>query len=177
MEEKDKSSAYRVYLPPFRQAWSSRAWSKGVAARLLHDVVEVTDVILEDVRNHFDERIAKIVEACTENYKLEKKDFDAKGTWRERKEHTIYEVIPHASTDEILVVLADKLDNIRSVYNDYLVLRDDLWDRFNAGKAGQKWYFNSLLEAIKEKNIRDEKVSSLFSKLRDINDKLFQEIS
>lgn len=146
-----------------------------VAAGLLHDVVEDTDINLEDVQNEFGDRIARIVKACTENYKLEKKDFNAKETWRERKEHTIYEVIPRATADEILVMLADKLDNIKSIYNDYLALKDDLWNRFNAGKAEQNWYIQALLEAIKAKNVRDEKVSSLYSKIQDIHDKLFAE--
>jgi len=48
------------------------------------------------------------------------------------------------------VVLADKLDNIRAISSDYVEIGDELWERFNRGKDDQKWYYQGLLQAIRD---------------------------
>jgi CheY-like chemotaxis protein len=148
-----------------------------VAAGLLHDVVEDTGVEIEELRMQFSSRIAGIVEACTENYKLIKTAFDGIATWQERKEHTVKEVIPHATAEQLQVILADKLDNIRSIHADYKTLGDELWTRFNAGKDRQKWYFQSVIEAARNNKNIDEKGKTLRDKIRQVHDDLFNDLS
>ena len=128
-----------------------------IAAGLLHDIVEDTTVTIGQIKTEFGKRVADIVASCTEKYKLEKSDFNAAETWQERKEHTVNEIVPHATADQLLVILADKLDNIRSIQMDYEKLKDKLWERFNAGKYRQRWYYKSLADAaIKNPNINEQ---------------------
>jgi hypothetical protein len=44
----------------------------------------------------------------------------------------------------LLVSLADKTHNAEAILFDYRVLGDALWDRFNGGAAGTRWYYQSL---------------------------------
>src|ERR1043165_5018773 len=52
-----------------------------IAAGILHDTVEDTDLTLEYIKETFGERVAAIVEGCSEP--------DKSATWEERKRHTI----------------------------------------------------------------------------------------
>ncbi|MED3562733.1 HD domain-containing protein, partial [Bacillus xiapuensis] len=52
-----------------------------VAAGILHDTVEDTDLTLEDIKQEFGEKIAEIVAGCSEP--------DKSLSWEKRKEHTI----------------------------------------------------------------------------------------
>ena len=66
-----------------------------------------------------------------------------------KKKHTIDFVVETASFNQLLIILVDKLDNIRSINYDYKIFGDNIWARFNAGKAEQQWYYHSLLNAFK----------------------------
>jgi ABC-type uncharacterized transport system substrate-binding protein len=43
-----------------------------------------------------------------------------------------------------LVSLADKTHNAEAILFDYRVLGDSLWDRFNGGADGTRWYYGEL---------------------------------
>src|SRR4026208_2146853 len=58
-----------------------------LSAALLHDIVEDTDITIEEVEHRFGKRIADIVRGCTEQDKLEKQALDKRASWKERKEH------------------------------------------------------------------------------------------
>ncbi len=45
------------------------------------------------------------------------------------------------------VTIADKIDNARAILADHLRLGDGVWERFNAGKEDQLWYYRSCVEA------------------------------
>ena len=81
-----------------------------IVAGLLHDTVEDTSVTLEDIRKSFGEKVASLVEAASEP--------DKSDTWENRKRHTI-EYLKTAPMDVLLLSCADKLDNIRSIKEDY----------------------------------------------------------
>ena len=62
----------------------------------------------------------------------------------------LHDVI-EATRDEKILALADKLSNIRSTARDYLVLGDEVWQRFNQkDKEMQGWYYKGVAEALKE---------------------------
>src|SRR3954447_19078300 len=52
-----------------------------VAAAILHDTIEDTDITLDDLRRDFGEQVASIVAGCSEPHKSH--------PWEERKRHTI----------------------------------------------------------------------------------------
>ena len=109
-------------------------------AALLHDVVEDCGgaPMLREVRRRFGDRVAKIVDGCTDS------DTDPKPPWRERKENYIRHL--KKADDEIrLVSAADKLNNIRSILSDYRNVGEAIWARFNGGRDGTLWYYRALL--------------------------------
>jgi guanosine-3',5'-bis(diphosphate) 3'-pyrophosphohydrolase len=82
-----------------------------IAAALLHDVVEDTEVDLDDVRAEFGDEIAKLVEGVT---KLTRVQFQS----REQAEAENYRKLIIAMAEDvrvILIKLADRLHNLREI--------------------------------------------------------------
>ena len=44
--------------------------------------------------------------------------------------------------------LADKLSNMRAIASDYEQQGEQLWDRFNAGKEAQHWYYSAIATSL-----------------------------
>ena len=113
-------------------------------AALLHDIVEDQggSARLEEVRERFGDRVAMIVEGCSD--RIDEQD---ELPWRERKEHYLAELDSHPP--EVLIVsLADKLYNARAVERDYRTFGEKFWGRFNGGRAGTLWYYTALSTAF-----------------------------
>ncbi|MBL8039527.1 MAG: HD domain-containing protein [Nitrospira sp.] len=112
-------------------------------AGLLHDAIEDQGgrPTLEIVRTRFGERVAAIVDGCTDT------DVTPKPPWRERKERYIHH-LQAASPSVKLVAAADKLDNARAIIADYRMLGSSLWGRFNAGKEEQQWFYRGCVTAL-----------------------------
>jgi GTP diphosphokinase / guanosine-3',5'-bis(diphosphate) 3'-diphosphatase len=82
-----------------------------IAAALLHDVVEDTEVELDDVRAEFGDEVAKLVEGVT---KLTRIQFQS----REQAEAENYRKMVVAMSEDvrvILIKLADRLHNMRTI--------------------------------------------------------------
>jgi (p)ppGpp synthase/HD superfamily hydrolase len=110
-----------------------------VAAGILHDTVEDTDLSLDDIENMFGHRIAEIVYGCSEP--------DKSLPWEDRKNHTI-EYLKTAPKEVRVVACADKLHNVRSILKDYQQDGEAVWDRFNRGKEQQEWYYRNVAESL-----------------------------
>lgn len=106
-----------------------------VIAGFLHDTVEDTDVTLDEIRTNFGERVANLVAAVTES--------DRSAPWRARKQETL-DKLQAADEDVLVLALADKIDNIRSIWNYLQREGEHLWERFNRPRGDQAWYFRSL---------------------------------
>jgi GTP pyrophosphokinase len=52
--------------------------------------------------------------------------------------------LPAKPPQSLLVSLADKTHNAEAILFDYRVMGDSLWDRFNGGAAGTRWYQRAL---------------------------------
>lgn len=118
-----------------------------VAAAVLHDTVEDTDVTLEEIREHFGSRIAELVAAESEN---KRENLSSASTWKIRKEETIAHL--KTATKEVkMLTLGDKLSNIRSVCRDYEAIGDALWQKFNQkDKNEHRWYYKSIADCLSE---------------------------
>jgi (p)ppGpp synthase/HD superfamily hydrolase len=118
-----------------------------VIAALLHDAVEDQGGLprLDEIREKFGERVARIVDGCTDSYEVsgEKRD------WGERKRAYI-EKIAHELSDVRLVSAADKLANSREILADYRVEGDAVFDRFTGRKAGTLWYYRTLVNVFRQ---------------------------
>lgn len=119
-----------------------------LAAMVLHDVVEDTSFTMEDVKCKFGERVAKFVAADTEN---KREDRPARETWKVRKTETHNFVRNVASREEKMIVLGDKLSNLRAIYKDYLRIGDRVWDKFACNsREEQGWYYKEFVELFAE---------------------------
>jgi len=125
-----------------------------IAAGLLHDTLEDTELSEEDLRKTFNDRITRLVLGASE--KLENRE---KTPWKERKKHTI-ESVKKADQRVKYLVCADKLSNIRSMLREKEHSGDKLWDKFNAGYRWQKWYYRNMVESLKD--LEGEKIYQEF---------------
>ncbi len=114
-------------------------------AALLHDAPEDQGGRdrLADVRARFGERVASIVEGCTDTFE------QPKPPWRARKEAYL-EHLREADADVLLVSLADKVANARALVADYRTEGEALWSRFNPD-ADQRWYYRALADVFLER--------------------------
>jgi (p)ppGpp synthase/HD superfamily hydrolase len=116
-------------------------------AALLHDAPEDQGgrETLEAIRQRFGDRVADIVHGCTDTYD------SPKPPWRQRKQAYL-EHLQSAPEEVCRVSLADKLHNARSLMTDLIRSGDDVWYRFNGGKAGTLWYYHSLLQVFRSRS-------------------------
>jgi (p)ppGpp synthase/HD superfamily hydrolase len=117
-------------------------------AALLHDALEDTDLTEAELREEFGDRVADIVVACSDTTDHRTIGRRSKPPWRARKEAYLAH-LADAPYDALLVIVADKLHNARSIAADLAEVGPALWSRFNASDpADQEWYFRSLVEQL-----------------------------
>lgn len=109
-------------------------------AGVLHDTAEDTDATIEEIIDLFGSEIGALVDAHSEDKTL---------SWDERKQHTI-DKLADAPLPVKMLVLADKVSNMRNIVSDHKEVGDKLWDNFNAPKEKQAWYYNSILNALRD---------------------------
>jgi (p)ppGpp synthase/HD superfamily hydrolase len=125
-----------------------------IIAGILHDVIEDTAIKPDYIRKNFSDKVAMIVEGCTEPDKF--------WSWKKRKFHTI-EFMKSAPLEIKIVACADKLHNIRTMITDYKKHGEKVWKRFKAGREEYEWYFRSLIESFYlDEQSKDVKLFSKF---------------
>ena len=114
-------------------------------AALLHDAAEDQGGLetLEQIRRRFGDRVAMIVDGCTDTYET------PKPAWRQRKDDYLAH-LPTASPSVWRVSLADKLHNARTILVDLHSQGGQVWERFNGGKDGSLWYYHSLVQIFQQ---------------------------
>lgn len=127
-------------------------------AALLHDGPEDCDgrQTLSEIEQQFGERVAHIVEGCTDS--MDK----PKPPWQARKSRYIAH-LPDADSSILIVSLADKVHNVRSLGLEHRQVGQDLWQRFSASQEQSLWYYRSLLQVFEE--VCDERCSVLVTEL------------
>lgn len=105
-----------------------------ICAALLHDTVEDTAVTLDQIQKEFGPQIAEYVSSHTE---------DKTKSWEERKQHTI-ECVKTAPLEVKALIVADKLDNLRSMIKGQQQIGTEMWACFKRGKDQQKWYVDGI---------------------------------
>lgn len=115
-----------------------------LAAAILHDTVEDTDVTIEQIREAFGDRVAVLIQNETA-------PLDETMPWREKKTAQVKQ-LASSPFDSKVVALGDKLSNMRGIAWDYRKIGDAVWNLFHApnGKADVEWYYRSLAEALSE---------------------------
>lgn len=110
-----------------------------VAAGILHDALEDTAVTYEEILIEFGEQVVNLVVAASEP--------DKSLLWEERKEHTI-QSLKEVGLEELQIITADKLHNLRSIREELERSGEELWSRFNRGREKQRWYYSSIVKEL-----------------------------
>jgi (p)ppGpp synthase/HD superfamily hydrolase len=108
-------------------------------AALLHDAVEDQGGLdrLRDIRGRFGSVVADIVDECTDSYG------EPKQHWRKRKEQYLSE-LEEASPGALLVSVADKLDNVRTMLRGLRSHGDEIWEQSGKNPEDARWYYGTL---------------------------------
>jgi (p)ppGpp synthase/HD superfamily hydrolase len=122
-----------------------------LAAAVLHDYLE--DVPDPDgperIRTETGDEVLELVSAVTEN---KRPGLDSGATWEIRKREQLerLETMPEPA---VLIKCADVLHNLLSLEMDLFDAADRqaVWDRFNATRQRQLWYFGSILGAARNR--------------------------
>ena len=118
-----------------------------LAAAALHDTIEDTDVTVEDIRREFGDRVAELVHAESDQFT---EGVSEEESWHDRKQAAI-DRLRDASHDAKIVALGDKLSNMRTIYRDYQMIGDDLWNIFHVkDKASHEWHYRGLADSLSE---------------------------
>jgi (p)ppGpp synthase/HD superfamily hydrolase len=119
-------------------------------AALLHDAAEDQggEPRLADIRNRFGDRVADIVRACSDSV-VNVSAGEPKEDWHLRRTRYV-EHLGTADQDALLVSLADKVHNARSILRD---LRKPevgaaVWKRFNSSRTDTIAHYRALAQAF-----------------------------
>ena len=111
------------------------------ALKALHSAGSPENMTPEELERTFGGRILSLVQEESE---------DKERTWRERKASTI-EHLKQASREVKLLTLGDKLSNMRSTARDYMVIGDEIWQRFNEkNRESHRWYLAGILDGLQD---------------------------
>ena len=114
-----------------------------IAAAVLHDVVEDADIAIEEIEERFGSRVRELVQSETEDKRADRPPAE---TWRIRKEESLAVLKNTTDIAVLMVWLGDKLANMRSLYRDWKVEGDAMWQRFNQKDISQQaWYYRERL--------------------------------
>lgn len=140
-------------------------------AALFHDAPEDQGgrPTLEQIRGAFGERVAGIVEACTDTFEKKKPD------WIERKRHYLEKLRGTDDFDVLLIKCADCLSNARATLADYRVIGDEVWKRFKSMPcaSNQRWWYASVREAVRPIGVH----TRAFAELNEVVEALLSETS
>jgi len=122
-----------------------------LAAAALHDYLE--DVPDPDGRRRIVDaagpEVLELVLAVTED---KRPGLDGNATWKARKSEQL-DRIESMPGEAVLIKGADTLHNLITLVVDLEGTDDpcDVWDRFNAPREEQLWYFTGTLEALRKR--------------------------
>ena len=136
-------------------------------AALLHDALEdqAHKMTEGEIRARFGDAVERIVVECSDGTPEEQRD-RSHDRWFARKKKYIAE-IAHKSDGALMVSMADKLYNARSMLEDYRTEGETLWGesacrrhrsgvqgepgRFTTGREGNLWYYAAMVEAYEQR--------------------------
>ncbi|MFA6503031.1 MAG: HD domain-containing protein [Candidatus Paceibacterota bacterium] len=106
-----------------------------VTAALLHDTVEDTDTTREEIAKAFNEHVAELVEAVSEDKSL---------AWKERKQEYLRRM-EQVSDEALLIAIADKVDNVESRIEEYEKEGEAFLARWKRPNGDYLWFYGEAL--------------------------------
>ena len=119
-----------------------------IAAAVLHDTVEDTDVTPQQIRDAFGERVYALVMHETENKRPE---IPPAQTWRIRKEETLAILAETTDAAVKMLWLGDKLSNVRALHRQFFTEGETAFNRFNVkDPCEHAWYYCTILRLLRD---------------------------
>jgi (p)ppGpp synthase/HD superfamily hydrolase len=110
-------------------------------AGLLHDVLEDTAATVAEVEKAFGPRVAAVVVGCSDTQEKPKPPA------LERK-RLYLKHLEEADADTLLVSLADKLHNARTLLLDFRTEGPGVFERFKLSREETLWYYSELADTF-----------------------------
>ncbi len=136
-------------------------------AALLHDAPEDRGgrPMLEQVRLRFGEKVANIVDGCSDTYER------VKPAYGMRKTAYVEHLAGDASIETCLVCAADKLHNARAILHDLRAAKQtlDFWARFSGSPLGIGWYFGRVEHALNTRLVDHDGLELVAELSHDLN--------
>ncbi|MCS7016567.1 MAG: HD domain-containing protein [Gemmatales bacterium] len=115
-------------------------------AALLHDGPEEAGGLacLQEIRQRFGDKVAELIDWCTDTYEK------PEPPWYPRKKAYLVR-LQSAPPEALLIVVADKVHNVRSLVQ--LLRREGLacFQRFRGGQEGTLWYYREMVRLFRQR--------------------------
>ena len=147
-ERRGKGSPYVIHVFEAAEIVASMTNDPELlAAAMLHDVIEDTDITEEDIRMEFGDRIADLVVGESDPEFLGMSETES---WKLRKQYAIDRLKAH-NYESKMIALGDKLSNMRAIARDFDEKGDELWKIFHAPDPRlHEWHYRGLAEALSD---------------------------
>lgn len=146
-----KKSGTPYILHPMEAAAIAATLTKDqevLAAIMLHDTIEDTDVTFEDIQAEFGDRVALLVQGETEEAYPE---LSREESWKLRKLESVKRLRETEDRSVKIMWLSDKLSNTRSLCRLHDERGDDMWSIFHEkDKRVQEKYYRAVAGALSE---------------------------
>lgn len=129
-----------------------------IASALCHDLLEDTKCTENEILEAGGSEVLRIVKACSNDSKLEKIE-----DWEAKKIKYI-DSVKNGGEKAMLVSLADKIANARSLIELHKKVSDEMWKYFNRGKEKKIWFENTVYKMFDE-NLKNRKMLTEYKKL------------
>lgn len=111
-----------------------------VAAALVHDVLEDSDITELELRRHLGNVVVDIVTRVSEDKAL---------PWQERKQRYI-DLVSQSDAYTKAVSVADKIHNARSLLDAHTIQGALVWEKFNQGRDLKMWFERTLCTQLQQ---------------------------
>lgn len=172
-KRKGKNIPYTTHLDLVNYILSTLTDKEEIlAVGWLHDVAEDTDTTLDEILNIFGDRIGHLVDLETE-----KKEKNSIKSWRKRKETQLMELkeLEEKDLEVLLITFSDKMANLMEIYQDYLIIGNKIWERFNnKNKEEHYWYYNNFYQIFIEHRSLFENNLNILNSYKTLIDRVFE---
>ena len=141
-----------------------------LAAALLHDVVEKSEVAMAQLRERFGDRVADMVEALTEDETIE--DYTERKREQRRR-------VSKSGTDAMAIFAADKLTNVAMLREAYALIGENVSEELAVSldlkifvwEEDLEMLFDELPSKVLPNQLADEMVSLWADRFRAVRDR------
>lgn len=118
-----------------------------LVSALLHDVINDTEYGYEEIEERFGTLVADMVSDLSEDMSITK--------WLDRKRNYIRRMRSNYDVNVINIMLADKLHNLISNYDNFLKIGDKIWKNTGGTKDENQWLYREVYSIAKSKKANE----------------------